>query len=226
VSAALLNDAGDVVCPRLSVADSVRTRMRGLLGPDARVIYMVREPISRMLSHYFHNVGGGYETRSLDEALSDPESAYVARSRYAMQLSPYLEAFARERILIVDNAELGADRVKTMRRVFEFCGVDPAFTSEQFEREWETGSGKQDGGFRLLDRAVRMPGLRALDRNFDRLPESMRWLVERIVHDPGKGAAPKPELDPQLRARLTALVRDDADELERICGRELGWPAD
>jgi len=150
----------------------------------------------------------------------------VARSRYAMQLSPYLEAFARERILIVDNAELGADRVETMRRVFEFCGVDPAFTSEQFEREWETGSGKQDGGFRLLDRAVRMPGLRALDRNFDRLPESMRWLVERIVHDPGKGAAPKPELDPQLRARLTALVRDDADELERICGRELGWPAD
>ena len=110
-----------------------------------------------------------------------------------------------------------------MRRVFEFCGVDPAFDSEQFEREWETGSGKQDGGFRLMDRAVRLPGLRALDRNFDRLPESLRWLVERIVHDPGEGAAPKPELPPELRARLIELVASDVDDLETITGRSYGW---
>ena len=58
---------------------------------------MVRDPIERMLSHYLHNVGGGYETRPMEEALADPDSAYVARSRYAMQLEPYLEAFERER---------------------------------------------------------------------------------------------------------------------------------
>ena len=40
-----------------------------------------------------------------------------------------------------------------------------------------------------MDRAVRLPGLRALDRNFDRLPESLRWLVERVVHDPDGGGA-------------------------------------
>ena len=60
-----------------------------------------------------------------------------------------------------------------------------------------------------MDRAVRLPGLRALDRNFDRLPESLRWLVERVVHDPGTGAAPKPQLPDPLRARLTALLADD-----------------
>ena len=84
--------------------------MRELLGDEARVIYMVRDPIERMLSHYLHNVSGGYETRPLDEALADPDSAYVARSRYAMQLEPYLEAFARERILIVANEELADER--------------------------------------------------------------------------------------------------------------------
>ena len=66
-----------------------------------------------------------------------------------------------------------------------------------------------------MDRAVRLPGLRALDRNFDRLPESMRWMVERLVHDPGKGAAPKPQLDPELRARLERLLAADVAELER-----------
>ena len=87
-----------------------------------------------------------------------------------------------------------------MRRVFAFLGVDPGFTSEQFEREWETGTAKGSDRFRLMDRAVRLPGLRALDRNFDRLPESLRWLVERVVHDPDAGAAPKPR-DPAVAPR-------------------------
>ncbi len=198
--------------------------MRELLGERSRIVYMVRDPIERMLSHYLHNVGGGYESRSLEEALGDPDSAYVARSRYAMQIEPYLASFDPGCVLVVDNAELGAERAATMRRVFEFCEVDPGFRSEQFEREWETGSAKQEGGFRLMDRAVRLPGLRALDRNFDRLPESLRWLVERLVHDPGQGPAPKPQLDPALRERLHDYVADDVVELERLTGRSFGWP--
>jgi hypothetical protein len=184
---------------------------------------MVRDPIDRMLSHYLHNVGGGYEARPLADALTDPDSAYVARSRYAAQLEPYLEAYDHERIAIVGREELQRDRAATMRRMFEFVGVDPEFSSEQFEREWETGSGKSSGGFRLMDRAVRLPGLRAIDRNFDRLPESLRWIAERIVHDPDTGAAPKPELPAELRSRLEDRFRDDAAELERIAGRRFGW---
>lgn len=203
--------------------EGVAGRMRETLGEQARVIYMVREPLERILSHYLHNLGGGYETRPIEQALADPESAYVARSRYAMQLRPYLGAFDRKRILIVANSDLADRRAQTMREVFEFCGVDVDFTSEQFEREWETGSGKGDGGFRLMDRAVRLPGLRALDRNFDRLPEPLRWRVERLVHDPEKGKAPKPELPAELRERLQALLADDVAELERIAGRQFGW---
>jgi len=201
----------------------VAERMRELLPEAARVIYMVRDPIDRMLSHYLHNVGGGYESRSLEAALSDPDSPYVARGRYAMQVEPYLREFGSERVLILPREQLGGDREPTMRRVFEFCGVDPAFSSRQFAREWETGSGKSSGSFRFMDRAVRLPGLRALDRNFDRLPESLRWAVERVVHDPDTGAAPKPELEPGLRERLEALFRDDVARLEQIAGRSFGW---
>jgi hypothetical protein len=201
----------------------VADRMRSVLGEDARLIYMVRDPIDRMLSHYLHNVGGGYEHRPLADALTDPDSAYISRSRYAMQLEPFLREFGRERIAIVSREELKDDRAGTMRRMFDVCGIDPSFSSEQFEREWETGSGKSAGGFRLMDRAVRLPGLRSLDRNFDRLPESLRWLVERLVHDPGTGAAPKPELAGDLRERLADLVRDDVERLEVIAGRRFGW---
>ena len=72
-----------------------------------------------------------------------------------------------------------------------------------------------------MDRAVRLPGLRALDRNFDRLPESLRWLVERVVHDPDAGAAPKPEIPPALREQLASLFHDDVARLERVAGPQL-----
>ena len=83
---------------------------------------MVRDPIDRILSHYLHNVGAGYETRPIEEALGGPSSSYIARSRYAMQLAPYLEAFGAERVLVVANEDLadrargdGALRVRVLR---------------------------------------------------------------------------------------------------------------
>lgn len=203
--------------------ERVAERMHETLGDEARVIYMVRHPLDRLLSHYLHSVGGGYEQRELADAVADPRCAYVQRGLYAFQLEPYLAAFGPERVLVVSREELGRERDATVRRVFEFAGVDPGFTSEQFDREWETGSGKGTGGFRLMDRAVRMPGLRAVDRNFDRLPERMRWLVERVVHDPSSGEAPKPELEAELRERLAGLFHADAARLEGMIGRELGW---
>jgi hypothetical protein len=201
----------------------VPERMREALGGDVRLIYVVRNPIDRMLSHYLHNVGGGYDDRPLEEALGDPDSSYVSRSRYHFQLEPYLEAFGPERIQIVSREELKSERPRTMRRAFDFVGVDPAFSSDQFEREWETGVAKTGSRFRIMDRAVRLPGLRALDRNFDRLPESLRWVVERLVHDPGGGEAPKPQLPADLRERLTTLFREDVARLEELAGRRFGW---
>jgi hypothetical protein len=198
--------------------------MRETLGAEANLVYMVRDPIKRLLSHYVHNSGAGYETRPLTEAVAGTESSYVQRGLYAYQLEPYLEAFDRERILIVSQEELGGEREATMRRVFDFLGVEAGFTSEQFEREWETGGARADGGgFRLMDRAVRLPGLRALDRNFDRMPERMRWVVERIVHDPGSGQGAKPELPAGERERLAAIFAPDIARLEGLAGRSFGW---
>ena len=202
--------------------EGVAQRMRSVL-PDARIVYMVRDPIDRLLSHYLHNVGGGYEDRSLPEALADDRSAYWQRSRYAYQLEPYLEAFGTERVAVVAREELLRERAATMRRVYEFVHVDLGFSSPEFDREWETGAAKGSGGFRIMDRAVRLPGLRALDRNFDRLPDRLRWLVERIVHDPEAGSAAKPELPGALRERMEEFFRPEVERLEELVGRLFGW---
>jgi hypothetical protein len=192
--------------------------------PDARLLYMVRDPIKRILSHWAHATGAGYETRTMEDVLSDYNTQYVNRSKYWMQLQPYLEHFDRAQIEIVTQEELQSEREATMRKAFAFAGVDAGFTSEQFDREWEKSSAKGGDKYQLMERLIKLPGFRSFDRNFDRLPESMRWLVEKVVHDPDKPAAPKPRIPDELFEGLRGQFTDDVAGLQKFAGREFaGW---
>jgi hypothetical protein len=192
--------------------------------PDARLLYMVRDPIKRILSHWVHATGAGYETGDLVEVLSRPDTSYMSRSKYWMQLQPYLEHFDRDQIEIIAQEELQAEREETMRKAFRFAGVDEGFTSKQFDREWEKSSAKQGDKYQLMEKLIKLPGFRSFDRNFDRLPESMRWLVEKVVHDPEKPPAPKPELPDDLFETVRGRFGEDVAELQRFAGREFaGW---
>jgi hypothetical protein len=202
----------------------VAERIRDRLGSDMKLIYMVRDPIKRVLSHWVHAKGAGYEPGDLSEMLSRTDTAYVHRSMYWMQLQPYLENFDRDRIAVITQEELQADREGTMRRAFRYAGVDASFTHEQFDREWEKSSAKQGDKYQTMERLIKLPGFRSFDRNFDRLPESMRWMVEKVVHDPEKPPAPKPELPDEVFERLRAAFRDDVAALQDFAGRGFaGW---
>jgi Sulfotransferase domain len=192
--------------------------------PDARLIYMVRDPIKRVLSHWVHATGAGYESGQIEEVLSRPDTAYVQRSQYWMQLQPYLDRFDHERIEVITAEELQGERRETMRRAFRFAGVDEDFEHEQFDREWEKSSAKQGDKYQVMERLIKLPGLRSFDRNFDRLPERLRWMVEKVVHDPEAPSAPKPELPDSVRDSLIAQFSEDVAALQEFAGREFtGW---
>jgi hypothetical protein len=195
-------------------------------APDAKLLYMVRDPISRILSHWRHATGAGYETRPMEEVLGRADQTYVTRSMYWQQLQPYIKLFDREQIEVITQEELQSDREGTMRKAFRYAGVDESFTSEQFDREWEKSTAKESDQYQLMERLIKLPGFRAFDRNFDRLPERMRWMVEKVVHDPDAPSAPKPELPDSIRDHLLSLYGDDVAALQEFTGREFaGWKA-
>jgi hypothetical protein len=192
--------------------------------PDAKLLYMVRDPISRILSHWRHGTGAGYETRPMEEVLTRDDQTYVTRSMYRQQLQPYIKLFDREQIEVIAQEELQTDREGTMRRAFRFAGVDENFTSEQFDREWEKSTAKESEQYQLMEKLIKLPGFRSFDRNFDRLPERMRWMVEKVVHNPDAPSAPKPELPDPIRDRLLSLYGEDVAALQEFAGREFqGW---
>ena len=96
-------------------------------NPEARIVYIMRDPVERSISHYWHMAEHRGEMWGPMEAiLNDPH--YTDVSNYAMQLRPDLERFGRERIHVLTFEELTRNPLPTVKRVFEWLGVDTEFT--------------------------------------------------------------------------------------------------
>lgn len=93
-------------------------------NPDARLIYILRDPIERAISHYWHFVADGREDLSPEAAMRRREE-YVSRSDYAFQLQPYLATFDSGQIYVLTLEELRRYPAETLRSLFVWLGVDP-----------------------------------------------------------------------------------------------------
>ena len=190
--------------------------------PQARFLYVVRDPIERLISRWVHNYANGDEHRPLDEALADLDDIeYVPQSRYAFQLEQYLGLFAPSRFLIVDQRDLLSRRHETLRAIFRFLAVREDFSSPQFEviRHPSRIKRRLNPLGAALDKVV---GRRLLDR----LGNSGRHWFKRLVYTPVSTRIERPQLDRALRARLREVFRPDVRRLEEIAGRRFdGWLA-
>jgi hypothetical protein len=91
--------------------------------PKVKLIYLVRNPIDRVFSHYLHDLANGREQRPLHIAVRR-DDRYLAPSRYAMQLEHYFRVFSPGQVLLLKADDLLARRAETVRRVLEFIGVN------------------------------------------------------------------------------------------------------
>jgi hypothetical protein len=91
--------------------------------PDMRFIYIVRNPLARIVSHYLHCVGLGIYAESMDEVLAH-DRTFLERSLYFTQLSRYLTLFPREQFLVLLFEEFVRDPAGSLREICQFLGVD------------------------------------------------------------------------------------------------------
>lgn len=128
----------DVFCdasPRYAnfpIHQGVAARMADLI-PGARLLYLVRHPIDRLVSHYCHAVAKGEERRAFSDAFPDLEvSPYVVRGLYATQIEEFARHYPMSQIHVLLHEDLRHRRRQTMREVFEFIGVDDTIESPAF----------------------------------------------------------------------------------------------
>lgn len=186
----------------------VPARIGGVI-PRAKLIYVMRHPIDRMKSHYLQRLIDGTETRPAERAFLE-DLDYLHTSRYAFQLEEYLERFPREQILLLVSEDLRDRREQTIRRAFDFLGVDPTAVPDALAGEHNV-SARQTVPVLPVARARRNPVYRAVARL---APAPVRrWyggLTRRAL------TIDQIALSPSLEARIADALRPDIEQLRAL----------
>jgi hypothetical protein len=204
------------------VRPDVPRRIRELT-PDAKLIYIVRDPIDRIAAHYAQHLGRGLETRSLAEAVQsalsdgdDPVNPYLCMSRYATQVEQYLQHFPLERIHVIDQVDLQRKRAHTLRAVFRFLGVDDSFNSPAFTEVLNTQADQVR--FNRLGTLLRFS--RPAQLIEQRVPRNLRiWVTKpliRLLSEPVE----RPTFSDELHERLTGELRPEVERLRELTGMQ------
>jgi hypothetical protein len=173
--------------------------------PQAKLIYVLRDPVARILSQYAHRYAQGLEQRPLVEALQPrARNDYLLTSSYHYQLQAYLPFYPLERVLLLAAEDLRERRHETLRRVFEFLNVDPQFDCPLFRENFNVSDRRYSTSW-SLERFI--PNRRVLS--------FMRSVVSCPLTKPTK---PAERLDDDTRSRVEAFLRPDIDALRRLTG--------
>lgn len=192
--------------------DPLVPKRMGTVLPDARLVYVVREPIARMRSMYRHLAMDGTEARSFADAVTaDPD--YRETSRYMRHVRAYLEHFAADQLLVLTTELLERAPSQALPVVHEHIGVPPAPLAQGAVRRNVTSERRVDTA--LGRRLEAVPAYwRALNRSW-----RLRTVHARLLTRPAP--VPPATLPADVEAALRADLEPDTVALEDFVGRRL-----
>jgi hypothetical protein len=211
-SAAVLGDATTDYTKRTRFA-GVPERARRILGPELRLIYLVREPVSRAISHHYHGVSRKTLPADFGTALNEHPSL-VDNGRYAFQLDAWLEHFPQEQLKVVRFEDYLADRAGTTQGLLSFLDLPPA--SLKADDPGLNRSGELGAAVGLWARVHRSSVYRATLRRV--LPDDLRLRIRGLVV-PGPPPRPAPPTLAQVDEMLEVL-RPDVERLATVLGMD------
>jgi len=180
--------------------------------PEVRLVYLVRDPLSRIRSHYVHAVDRYGERRPLAIAVRE-EPEYLNISRYRMQIDQYLDHFEPSRLLVLTTEALRTDRAATMAKTLEFLGADPSLGAQQGTAQLNRASDKWVDT-ELSARLRRVPGYQ-LARAFT--PRRLRRWGNSMTKVP-LTATVDTTMPPDLCRWIAAELDDDIRGLRQFIG--------
>ncbi len=213
--------AGDAtILGEASTNYSKLPRIRGVAGriadfnPEARILYLMRDPIVRTISHYWHNAKYHEEARDILKAVQR-DVHYREVSHYAMQIAPFLEAFGSERVKVLTTETLRDDPVAVLQDLFLWLGIDGSHVPPDLSRRNVTGQEVMSANrFAVLRRIRRW---RHWNRIGPLVPKPIRsagrWLAER------KRDAARTDVT-RVVEYLRPIQQEETRELSTMLGRE------
>ena len=189
--------------------------------PHAKILIILRDPVSRALSEYLQAIAAGAvrgSFRKYVEACLSCETGkrsiwwpILERGLYYESVKRYLDRFPQANIGIFLYDDYGAQPASVVAEIFHFLGVDPSFTPDLSMRHNEP----------LVPRFVSINRFLKKRRALHRLAKlgsfGLRPLLRKIAFRPRDTVA----VSPSDRDFLLRYYRDDIGKLAQLLNRDL-----
>ncbi len=198
---------------------------------DCKIIIVLRDPIQRLFSHYFHHVRSGIEKRSFSEMIrEDSYTDYdlnckyneknrdipniVQRGFYSNQIARYYDTFDKKNVKIFIYEDFQRNYKKLIEEILKFLGLNLNFDFDEITYNAfqvpKDGFGKSI----FLNKTLRELGSRIFS------PKTRSKLAKKIIYEKNPE---KPNILPEDRKFLENLYYNDVLRTQRILGKSLPW---
>ena len=207
-------------------------------SPQSKIVCVLRDPISRAVSAYYHYVAGGFlpaleVNEGLQKILAGELSDYPAAEtilsygKYGSSLQYWFEKFPKENIYVRLQEDFVEDSQGEMSLLYRFLGVEEQFVSANIKR-------RSQAVVYNMKRARNLGSIHRVLRNWhkDGLNHSSRFgflgllpwwgylavdrkILSRFMENE------KPQLTDETRDSLRNFYRDDISLLEQLIDRKL-----
>ncbi len=218
--------------PAYAVDDSIPERIESLSGDDVKFIFMVREPVRRLKSHYFMEKRLLHENLSWDDSfnrnIEDRQSRsleiyghphgfnYIKSSLYGEAIKNYIDRFPVANIKIIVLEEFIVDMTSSIRDVCCFLGIDPDF---DFDLNVNTNptiiASRHIGIDKLSNKVKSLPYIRK--RNWR--AGFIKKIAGRLKRKIGNYKAIDYYKEISISDDVKGIIAEDTKLLEKITGR-------
>lgn len=198
--------------PEFSGAPS---RAKEIFGDNLKILYIVRNPIDRIVSHHHHDVSEGKVDLELNEAVRS-YSPLINYSRYFYQISQWVSEFGSCNVFVVKFEDYKLNRKGVVRDIVNFLEVDVGLVDSMgFEEVYNKSEGKPvvKGGWK---KASRHPFYRKFIRPLLSW-RFRRWIRHSLVP---KSKAKKEVLNDSSLNYIANELADDSRMLGEMMGLE------
>jgi hypothetical protein len=210
-------------------------------NPEAKIIIMLRNPVSMMYSFHAQHLFNGsseniqdFETalnlesnrkqgRDIPTRCREPQLLYYRDfASYTDQVQRYIDVFGEKQIKIILFEDFKEKTADVFRDTLKFIDVDPEFTTDLLP----VNSSKKVRNA-TLQSLIKYPPSKVLEIGKYLLPIPQSWRRGALEYCKAQlkklntQQAPRPPLDRQLRERLTKEFEPEIKRLEQLIDRDL-----
>ncbi|WP_431133933.1 sulfotransferase family protein [Psychroserpens mesophilus] len=178
-------------------------------NPNMKIIYMMRHPLERIVSHYVHSYNRGHESIDDINTALISKSHYTDTALYAMQIEPYINLFGIHNILMLFFEDFISNPQHVIDTTFNFLGVDSITVNKKV-----LNSNKS------FNRSV-------IHHKYDH-PTTVFEKIRKIVfiiknYFNSDFINRRPNISSETKAYIMNTIKEDIHKIEKLTNRDLSY---